>query len=186
MGPANCAVIGCANNTRKLQKWKETIYEEHVVGQEKVKLCLSTTLPFVCFPSENRYIANRLEWTKGMKREKPDKTQWLPRPSDGVCREHFVDGEPTYNDPYPTLKLGYYFKQGASHRGLFRRPYQPMKRKKCMSSPITSPVCCSIPMSVSEDESVCKVVSALSDHSYDQPANVVPCLSCCCALSFLL
>ena len=36
MGPANCAVIGCANNTRKLQKWKETICEEHV-GQEKGK-----------------------------------------------------------------------------------------------------------------------------------------------------
>ena len=82
-------------------------------------------------------------------------------------------------NPYPTLKLGYDFKQGASRRELFRRPYQPIKRKKCMLSPITSPVCCSSPMSVSEDESVCEIVSALSDHSYSQPANVVPCLSCC-------
>ena len=48
-----------------------------------------------------------------------------------------------------------------------------------MLSPITSPVRCSIPMSVSEDESVCEVF-ALSDHnSYSQPVNVVPCLSCC-------
>ena len=34
-------------------------------------------------------------------------------------------------------------------------------------------------MSVSEDESFCEVVSALSDNGYSQPANVLPCLSCC-------
>ena len=64
-------------------------------------------------------------------------------------------------------------------RELFRRPYQPIKRKQCMLSQITSPVYCSSPMSVSEDESVYEVVSALSGHSYSQPVSVVPCLSCC-------
>ena len=173
-----CAVIGCANNTRKLQKLKETICEEHVC-QEKGNCACQPPYQLFCFPSENRYISNRLEWTKRMRREKPDKTEWLLRPSDRVCSEHFVDGEPICNNPYPTLKLGYDFKQGASRRELFRRPYQPIKRKKCMLSLITSPVPCSSPMSVSEDESVCEV-SALPDHnSYSQPVNVVPCLSCC-------
>ena len=47
MVAANRAVIGCANNNRKLQKWKETIWEEHV-GQENGKYACQP-LPFVLF-----------------------------------------------------------------------------------------------------------------------------------------
>ena len=92
-------------NTRKLQKLKETICEQHV-GREKGKFACQPLYRFFCFPSENRYIANRFEWTKRMKREKPDKTQWLSHPSDRVSSEHIVVGEPTCNTPYPTMKLG--------------------------------------------------------------------------------
>ena len=42
-----------------------------------------------------------------MRRQKADKSEWDPRPSDRVCSDHFVDKIPTTEDPDPTLNLGY-------------------------------------------------------------------------------
>ena len=171
MGPANCAVIGCSNSTKKLQQWKKSVCGEH--HQENCP-CLPAPYRLFCFHSENRYIDNRLEWVKRLKRENPDKSAWMPRPSDRVCSKHFVDGEPTCANPYPTLELGYDFKQLIPRRKIFRELDQATKRKKRAVSPVT----CSSPMSVSEDE-VSILSSTLSaDHSYCAPKNSASCLSC--------
>ena len=51
MGPANCAVIGCSNSTKKLQQWKQSVCDEY--HQEN---CPRLPAPYrlFCFPSENR------------------------------------------------------------------------------------------------------------------------------------
>ena len=42
-----------------------------------------------------------------MRRTTKQKSAWTPGDSDMVCSEHFVDGMPTDDDPYPSLRLGY-------------------------------------------------------------------------------
>ena len=42
-----------------------------------------------------------------MNRTTARKTAWTPGQSVLVCSCHFVDGTPTLENPYPTLKLGY-------------------------------------------------------------------------------
>mgnify|MGYP001793433907 CR=1 FL=1 len=36
-----------------------------------------------------------------------DSTPWEPRERSVICSDHFVGGEPTPSNPYPTLKMGY-------------------------------------------------------------------------------
>ncbi|XP_057292614.1 uncharacterized protein LOC130621336 [Hydractinia symbiolongicarpus] len=82
MGPANSAVVGCMKNTRKLEKWRKNICTEHNSQPLTKGTCASCQPPpyrLFCFPSTNRYLANRLEWVRRVKREKDDKSSWSPR-----------------------------------------------------------------------------------------------------------
>lgn len=164
MGPANCAVVGCMNNTRKLEKWRKSICTEHNSQPQTKGTCASCQPPpyrLFCFPSTNRYLANRLEWVRRVKREKDDKSSWSPRPSDRVCSDHFVDAEPTCSNPYPSLKLGYDFREPVPRRELIRQHQpRPKKAKKRTLSPGTS------------DQ------LSQGDHQYCRQENTEPCLSC--------
>ena len=66
-------------------------------------------------------------WIKALKREKKNKTAWLPGYSDRVCSIHFIDGIPTAANPVPILHLGYEKEVRKSRRELF---CQPLKRKE--------------------------------------------------------
>ena len=44
-----------------------------------------------------------------MRRATVGHVMWIPKPSDRVCSNHFVDKEPTPDHPDPTIHLGYDF-----------------------------------------------------------------------------
>ena len=60
-----------------------------------------------CFPSEKKNGGKRREWIAKIKRATADGKQWVPTQYDRVCSAHFVDGQPTNENPFPTLDLGY-------------------------------------------------------------------------------
>ena len=80
------------------------------------------TQPFslYMFPSELRNGDKRREWISRMKRETAKKLPWTPRPSDRVCSEHFVDGIPTPENPFPFLKLGYSAQEKPKRREIIK------------------------------------------------------------------
>ena len=131
MGKSNCAVVSCTNSTYKLNKWKKGICSVHQVCHQD---CICPR-PFKLFffPSELKNSESRERWINAMKRVKDNNKKWIPTESDRVCSEHFVDGEPTQNNPDPTIKLGYEVSMKKTRRNLTRKPL-PVKRKLCVSS----------------------------------------------------
>ncbi|XP_021360546.1 uncharacterized protein LOC110455005 isoform X1 [Mizuhopecten yessoensis] len=95
-GGTSCCMIGCDNNHKKLNEWKTSICEEHGSQIHNDCTCL---LPFSFYilPSADEM---RLEWIKAINRETLPKHVY-------VCSEHFVEGKPTRENPYPALNLGY-------------------------------------------------------------------------------
>jgi hypothetical protein len=61
-----------------------------------------------------------------LKRASSSKHAWAPNVDDRVCSDHFVDGEPTPNNPIPTLKLGYVVKTNKVRRKLVRQDDLPV------------------------------------------------------------
>ena len=53
---------------------------------------------------------------KKYKQEQFEWTLWMPNKDSRVCNLHFVDGEPTAENPDPTLQLGHSKKTRASKR----------------------------------------------------------------------
>jgi hypothetical protein len=90
-GGTSCAVIGCSNNPRKLNLWKESNCEMH--GQLHKECARLIPYKFHIMPSEGPI---RLEWINAINRKT------LPR-KVFVCSEHFLDGMPTDRNPFPKL-----------------------------------------------------------------------------------
>ena len=61
------------------------------------------------FPTVKKDPKKRYRWQQLINRvSKDDNNQlWSPSKDCRVCSEHFIDGQPTLKNPYPTLKLGY-------------------------------------------------------------------------------
>ena len=57
-----------------------------------------------------------------MRRTTVGHEMWIPKPSDIVCSNHFVDKEPTTDHHDPTIHLGYDFVPTQHRRELFRQP----------------------------------------------------------------
>ena len=132
MGPSNCAVVGCRNNSYQLMLWKKRICELH---KNIVHAECGCRPPFrlFCFPSKNRYKDQRERWIKMMRRIENDRTIWHPKPSDRVCSDHFISGEPTATNPDPTLQLGYDKPSVKPRRTLFRESSGISKKNEGMS-----------------------------------------------------
>lgn len=120
-----------------------------------------------------------------MKRETSTKTHWMPTQSDSVCNEHFVDGIPTAENPNPTLKLGYTFKERVKRRQLFRAPLQKTTKVSKDSSVLLSPphsppssTLTSLPTSSSAASAPVILPSPHSDHTYFSQVNTESCLAC--------
>ena len=50
------------------------------------------------------------------------RTNWIHKPNDSVCSNHFVDKEPTFHHPDPTILLVYDLVSTQNRRELFRQP----------------------------------------------------------------
>ena len=94
--------------------------------------CKDCKKPFAkyCFRSVLKNGEKRKLWIKALKREKKNKTAWLPGYSDRVCSIHFIDGIPTAANPVPILHLGYEKEVPKSRRELFRQPLQKKRTEK--------------------------------------------------------
>ena len=91
MGPSNCAVINCFNNSRKLKKVLEEYCLTHV-GMLKKECGCPPPYRLYMFPSIKLNNDRRQVWIKLMRRVKADKSAWTPGGNDRVCCDHFVDG----------------------------------------------------------------------------------------------
>ena len=62
------------------------------------------TPPFklIPFPTERKDPGGRKKWVSIVNRK-----NWVPTANSRICSAHFVDGEPTQINPYPSLNLGY-------------------------------------------------------------------------------
>lgn len=91
-----CAVHGCTYNQAKLNLWLKQECYEHKPAKKADCPC-PRLYRFHRLPTEDE--AKRA-WLKNLKLKKPPKTLF-------VCSFHFVDKEPTVENPHPTLWLGY-------------------------------------------------------------------------------
>ena len=148
MGPANCAVIGCTNSTYQLKKWQTSFCQEedHKVSLKKDCGC-KEPFKLYMFPSERRNGDKRKHWIAVMKRETNKKTAWAPRPSDRVCSDHFVDGIPTPENPFPSLKLGYDIQEKPKRREITKYSTTSNKGKTSKSPGPSSSILLSPPQS---------------------------------------
>ena len=139
MGPINCAVIGCSNGSHKLDKWKQLECKTHPGQLQKVCGCEPPYMLY-CFPGTKRYKEKFDKWTSLMKRQNSNFSKWIPKKSDRVCSDHFVDTIPTEANPNPTLKMGYTLgkNQNPVPRRSLNRIFIPdgasLRKKKKMSA----------------------------------------------------
>ena len=112
MGHINCAVIGCTNGSYGLDKWKQLECKTHPGQLHKVCGCEPPYTLF-CFPSTKRNKEKIDKWTSLLRRRNQNFTKWIPKKSDRVCSDHFVDKVPTIANPNPTIKMGYDLKEKA-------------------------------------------------------------------------
>lgn len=172
MGPANCAVVGCFNSSRKIDKWKKETCNEH--GTLQKDCGCNPPFRLFMFPSTLRNGDKRKIWIQKLKRQTAKKTLWKPLESDRVCSEHFVDGIPTCENPHPTLKLGYdTAKPNLKRRELFRQPLEEVdvKRSKNVPELSTPPSSSSSPLLTSQ--------CSFGDHDYfSSSKNSEKCIGC--------
>ena len=59
------------------------------------------------FPTKKKKEEERQKWKQLVNRQNRKGKLWSPSKDMRVCSKHFIDGEPTSNNPYPTEHLGY-------------------------------------------------------------------------------
>ncbi len=98
----NCAVVNRTNSKYKLRQWREKNCDLHA---GKLKQDCPCTPPFHLhsFSSVKRNFERRKEWIRLINRTTKRNTAWNPGQSDMVCSIHFIDGEPTVENPNPTF-----------------------------------------------------------------------------------
>ena len=87
----HCVAQGCTNDSRKkdnADKYPEMVYKDKIVV-------------FHPLPSAKKNPKLRKIWLRQIRREgyEPDPGVYW----HALCSRHFVDGEPTKNNPFPTL-----------------------------------------------------------------------------------
>ncbi|XP_065567445.1 uncharacterized protein LOC136031689 isoform X1 [Artemia franciscana] len=101
---AKCEVRFCPNTSENLEEWEK---EYCTIHNEEHKSC-SCPPPFqlYAFPSKRIASAARENWIKVLKEDDTSKGEkWQPKSLSRVCSKHFADGEPTNQNPLPTLYI---------------------------------------------------------------------------------
>ena len=106
-GHRSCAVIGCPNSGKRLNKWSSTICKIHRCFHGKSPCNFEPPLRLFTFPTELKNKEARIRWSKAIDRQNEKGNLWLPKKSLSVCSEHFASGKPTEDNPDPELNLGY-------------------------------------------------------------------------------
>ena len=114
-GHRNCVVIGCPNSGQRLGKWAATTCELHGCNSvvTVAQACVTVSAPSNYSHSRQK---RRTRWANNLSRNRLNGTLWIPNKDSRVCNLHFVVGEPTAENPDPTLQLGHNKKTRASKR----------------------------------------------------------------------
>lgn len=99
-----CCNAGCTNNSNHILKWNKEFCTLH---DRKYGQCFCLP-PFqlITFPTERKDPEARKKWVKIVNRENHDGSNWQPTSYDRICSKHLKDGNPTVQNPYPSLHLG--------------------------------------------------------------------------------
>ena len=96
-GGDSCAIVGCANNRKKLFRWRHEVCDKHSILHDDCPCLLPFTLHRL--PADD---SQRLRWVKAINRKDLPKRVF-------VCSCHFEDGLPTQKNPIPSIAMGVYF-----------------------------------------------------------------------------
>ena len=105
----HCAVNGCPNGDFRLNRWHKEICEMHKEKHAKPPCICKPPFKLYTFPTEKKDPEARNLWCKLINRTSAQGSQsiWTPGKKSRICSVHFIDGEPTKENPHPTLSLGY-------------------------------------------------------------------------------
>ncbi|KAI8491853.1 hypothetical protein Bbelb_302260 [Branchiostoma belcheri] len=153
-----CAVVNYSNSTYHLDKW--------TCQKHGTKLgCCDCPPPFKLFPfpTEKKRPDARRRWNKLInKKDSVSNKNWVNKPHDRVCSQHFIDGKPTAAHPDPVLHLGY-TGPSSDQKVTPKRP-PPSKRVAVPDPPKKKPRTCT---SIDEDDVVMTPVEKTEhDHRY--------------------
>ena len=63
----------------------------------------------ITFPTESQDKYVRGIWIHNINRQNQHGDNWIPNNDSRICSTHFLDGEPTPCNPYPTINMGHNF-----------------------------------------------------------------------------
>lgn len=106
-GHRNCVAIDCPNSGARLGKWAKAICDTHGCNNGSGPCDCQPPFRLFPFPTKKKNKERRLQWAKNISRSNDNGTLWMPNKNSRVCSVHFVDGEPTTQNPDPTLELGH-------------------------------------------------------------------------------
>ena len=103
-GHRNCAVFGCHNSGKRLDKWsRERCQVHNLLIRGKTPSVCEPPFKLFAFPTIKKNSEARKRWIKLMKRQDLKGKPWEPKPSSRVCSVHFVSGKPTEENLDPIL-----------------------------------------------------------------------------------
>ena len=128
MGPANCAVVGCYNSTKKLKKWRESNCEIHGVLRKDCICVLQPTLStFWIFKCFKKWRGKR-KVDRAVKMRKQAKLHGNPVIATGCVVIILL----MVAHPFPELKLGYEKQIPQPRRKIFKDPIPPKKLRNIL------------------------------------------------------
>jgi len=128
---ALCAVVGCHNSYYNLERWKQKYCDTH---GSKMGIGNCTCLPpfqLFPFPTERKDPEGRKIWIKYVsKKDTGTGKIWFPKEHSRICSDHFVDGKPTIEHPYPSLNVGHDITIQKKGRRTVLKHDLPVKKSK--------------------------------------------------------
>ena len=119
---AHCSVKGCSRNQRQLNGLLDQECFDHKPLARRNCKCEA---PFRLFKMPDDPVTRRL-WLAALRRETPPKNVF-------VCSFHFLDRQPTAQNPIPELFLGH--EKGAKKRRKLVRSAREVENKEPKSCP---------------------------------------------------
>ena len=142
MPRVQCAVVGCTNGTPKINKWKETYCPTHKCFKGMGSCVCPPPFTLFSFPTELKDPHARKIWIKNVgRKDKIKGKNWQPKEYSRVCSEHFKDGMPTEENPYPDQNMcnPYISKTSTkARRSIIKYPLPSKKPKLCTEVPVES------------------------------------------------
>lgn len=161
MAKVTCAVVKCSNSTYRLLQWQKkfcTIHQSHNGRGQCICEPPFKMTPFPTLSHQRDLWINNINRIEAVDRTVKDRIggkpveirhkkgdKWHPMSYDRVCSDHFVDGKPSAENPFPTLNMGH--DDLASNKKKRKPPVNRCtisKRTKLTYKPTVSDNTCSV------------------------------------------